>query len=53
VLYRIEVDEPRPARVTERAGGSTARAGWFAPAEAVRLRLTGIAAESIRRGILG
>jgi ADP-ribose pyrophosphatase YjhB (NUDIX family) len=53
VVYGAAVDAPTEPRVTELAGGSTARAGWFAPAEAVRLRLTDIAAESISRGMMG
>jgi len=43
VLYRAVVDLPTEPTVTEAAGGSTARAAWFAPAEAPGLPLTGIA----------
>ena len=39
VLYRVEVDAPKPPRVTEAAGGSTAASAWFEPAELSRLRL--------------
>jgi ADP-ribose pyrophosphatase YjhB (NUDIX family) len=38
-LYRVIVDVPGPARVTEAAGGSTARAGWYAPEQVPDLRL--------------
>ncbi|HEY0697337.1 MAG TPA: NUDIX domain-containing protein [Micromonospora sp.] len=47
VVYRIVVDQPGPARVTEAAGGSTAEAAWFAPQEAARLRLTEVAAGAL------
>lgn len=47
VIYRVLVDVPTDAVVTESAGGSTARAGWFTPAEAADLPLTGIAASAI------
>jgi ADP-ribose pyrophosphatase YjhB (NUDIX family) len=49
VIYRAVVDVPTPARVTEEAGGSTARAGWFSPAQAARLPLTELAAAGLRR----
>ncbi|HEU5111262.1 MAG TPA: NUDIX domain-containing protein [Micromonosporaceae bacterium] len=49
VIYRAVVDAPTPPRVTEAAGGSTARAGWFAPAEAAGLPLTELAASALRR----
>jgi hypothetical protein len=49
VIYRAVVDVPTPARVTEEAGGSTARAGWFSPAQAARLPLTDLAAAGLRR----
>jgi ADP-ribose pyrophosphatase YjhB (NUDIX family) len=39
-IYRVLVDAPTGARVTEAAGGSTASAGWFAPAEAAVLPRT-------------
>ncbi|SIN20293.1 NUDIX domain-containing protein [Micromonospora cremea] len=47
VIYRVLVDVPTDAVVTESAGGSTARAGWFTLAEAADLPLTGIAASAI------
>ncbi|SCE93299.1 ADP-ribose pyrophosphatase YjhB, NUDIX family [Micromonospora coriariae] len=47
VIYRVLVDVPTDAVVTESAGGSTARAGWFTPVEAADLPLTGIAASAI------
>jgi ADP-ribose pyrophosphatase YjhB (NUDIX family) len=49
VVYRAVVDVPTPARVTEAAGGSTARAGWFSLAEAALLPLTELAASGLRR----
>jgi ADP-ribose pyrophosphatase YjhB (NUDIX family) len=49
VLYRVEVDAPTEATVTEAAGGSTERAGWFTPEQAARLPLTEVAAEALRR----
>ncbi|MEU8168107.1 NUDIX domain-containing protein [Micromonospora sp. NPDC049004] len=47
VIYRVLVDVPTDAVVTESAGGSTARAGWFTIAETADLPLTGIAASAI------
>ncbi|MBQ0905987.1 NUDIX hydrolase [Micromonospora sp. U21] len=47
VIYRVLVDVPTDAVVTESVGGSTARAGWFTPAEIAGLPLTGIAASAI------
>ncbi|MCG5442098.1 NUDIX domain-containing protein [Micromonospora sp. NIE79] len=47
VIYRVLVDVPTDAVVTETAGGSTARAGWFTGAEAADLPLSDIAAEAI------
>jgi ADP-ribose pyrophosphatase YjhB (NUDIX family) len=48
-LYRVEVDMPVEPRVTEAAGGSTADAGWFTRLEALRLPLTEVAAQALRR----
>lgn len=48
-IYRVVVDVPTEARVTEGVGGSTARAGWFSPGEAAALRLTDVAAGALRR----
>ncbi|MEH1100958.1 NUDIX domain-containing protein [Micromonospora sp. CPCC 205561] len=47
VIYRVAVDAPTEPRVTEQAGGSTARAGWFAPGRLVELPLTEIAARAL------
>ncbi|WP_370469175.1 NUDIX hydrolase [Micromonospora profundi] len=47
VIYRVLVDVPTDAVVTESAGGSTARAGWFTRAEISGLSLTGVAAMAI------
>ncbi|MEU1589358.1 NUDIX domain-containing protein [Micromonospora sp. NPDC005710] len=47
VIYRVLVDVPTDAVVTESAGGSTARAGWFTRAETVDLPLSDIAAVAI------
>jgi len=49
VLFRVEVDAPTDAVVTEEAGGSTAEAGWFAPAEAGHLALTELARSALDR----
>ncbi|MBX6721964.1 MAG: NUDIX domain-containing protein [Dactylosporangium sp.] len=46
-LYRVRVEAPTVARVTEAAGGSTAAAAWFTRAQAARLPLTGIAASAL------
>jgi hypothetical protein len=45
----MRVEVPTPTVVTEAAGGSTARAGWFRPDEARDLRLTRFAAAALRR----
>ncbi|WP_433134682.1 NUDIX hydrolase [Micromonospora sp. CA-240977] len=47
VTYRVLVDEPTDAVVTESAGGSTARAGWFTREQALDLPLSDIAALAI------
>ncbi|MDG4793923.1 NUDIX domain-containing protein [Micromonospora sp. WMMD1082] len=44
VVYRVAVDFPTEPTVTELAGGSTARSGWFARSELRKLPLTEIAA---------
>ncbi|WP_025616667.1 NUDIX hydrolase [Salinispora cortesiana] len=46
-IYTVVVDEPTEARVLELAGGSTARASWFAVAELAGLRLSDIAARMV------
>ncbi|MDP9799239.1 ADP-ribose pyrophosphatase YjhB (NUDIX family) [Catenuloplanes nepalensis] len=43
VTYTAVVDEPTPPVVTEAAGGSTAEARWFSPAEARTLALSDVA----------
>jgi ADP-ribose pyrophosphatase YjhB (NUDIX family) len=43
VLFRVEVDEPTAAAVTEGAGSSTAEAGWFTRDEIEKLELTELA----------
>jgi hypothetical protein len=48
VIYRAVVDAPTEPRVTEAAGGSTARARWFPPGAVARLPLTDVAAHSLR-----
>ncbi|MFD0787631.1 NUDIX hydrolase, partial [Micromonospora azadirachtae] len=51
VIYRVVVDTPTEARVTEAAGGSTADADWFSPDRLDGLRLTDVAAWATgRRG---
>jgi 8-oxo-dGTP diphosphatase len=47
VLYRVEVDAPTEAVVSEGAGGSTAEAGWFTRAETDRLKLTELARDAV------
>ncbi|MFI7487299.1 NUDIX hydrolase [Micromonospora echinaurantiaca] len=49
VIYRVAVDAPTEARVTELAGGSTARAAWFTPEQLAGLPLTEIAAKVVPR----
>ncbi|RGC70727.1 hypothetical protein C5N14_02530 [Micromonospora sp. MW-13] len=44
VVYRVMVDEPTEARVTELAGGSTAAAAWFPPDRVEGLSMTEVAA---------
>jgi len=46
VIYRVRVDVPTEAVVTELAGGSTARAAWFAPDQLSGLRMTDVAARA-------
>lgn len=50
VIYRVLVDVPTEAVVTESAGGSTARAGWFTRDQAVELPLSDIASSAIGQG---
>ena len=49
VVFRVEIDAPTDAVVTEEAGGSTAEAGWFAPAETGGLVLTELARSALDR----
>ncbi|MGC4787385.1 NUDIX hydrolase [Micromonospora sp. DT178] len=49
VVYRVAVDTPTEPRVTELAGGSTARAGWFTPEQLAGLPLSGIAALALAK----
>ncbi|PZF86029.1 NUDIX hydrolase, partial [Micromonospora deserti] len=49
VIYRVAVDTPTEPRVTELAGGSTARAGWFTPEQLAGLPLTEVAARVLDR----
>jgi ADP-ribose pyrophosphatase YjhB (NUDIX family) len=48
VLFRVAVDAPAAAVVTEAAGGSTAAAGWFTQAQAEALPLTEVARSALR-----
>ncbi|HET9519091.1 MAG TPA: NUDIX domain-containing protein [Actinoplanes sp.] len=49
VLFRVLVDVPTRAVVTEAAGGSTEAAQWFTAAEVGSLELTEVADRAIRR----
>jgi 8-oxo-dGTP diphosphatase len=49
VLFRVEVDLPTEAVVTEAAGGSTSAAAWVPVSEVGALELTEIAAGAIAR----
>ncbi|BFU46995.1 NUDIX hydrolase [Krasilnikovia sp. MM14-A1004] len=49
VLFRVLIDVPTVPVVTEAAGGSTAEAGWFSPAEAKALPLTEVARSAVRQ----
>jgi len=49
VLFRVEIDVPTDAVVTEGVGGSTAEAAWFTPFEADRLPLTELACSALDR----
>ncbi|MGC4894019.1 NUDIX hydrolase [Micromonospora sp. DT31] len=51
VIYRVLVDAPTEAVVTEVAGGSTARAAWFAPEQLSSLFLTEVAARATGRRV--
>jgi 8-oxo-dGTP diphosphatase len=47
--FRGTVSSPTEATVTEGAGGSTARSGWFAPAEVAALTITDLTRRGLRR----
>ena len=49
VLFRVEIDAPTDAVVAEAAGGSTAEAAWFTPAETEGLALTELARSALDR----
>jgi ADP-ribose pyrophosphatase YjhB (NUDIX family) len=49
ILFRVEVDRPTGAVVTEEAGGSTAEAAWFTTAEAERLDMTELGRAALDR----
>lgn len=49
VLFRVHVDLPTEPLVSEEAGGSTAEARWFTPADAKALRLTELALQGVER----
>ncbi|WP_431972817.1 NUDIX hydrolase [Micromonospora haikouensis] len=51
VVYRVAVDDPTEARVTELAGGSTAAAAWFPPDALGDLPLTEVAALVTGHGV--
>ncbi len=51
VIYRVRVDAPTDAVVTELAGGSTARAAWFAPEQVAGLPMTDVAARATGRRV--
>jgi 8-oxo-dGTP diphosphatase len=47
VLFRVEIDAPTEAVVTEAAGGSTSQAGWFTRDEIDKLELTELARTAV------
>ncbi|MBW6432587.1 NUDIX domain-containing protein [Actinoplanes hulinensis] len=49
VVYRVIVDRPTAAEVTEAAGGSTADAGWFTPEQLDGLPLTELTRDALGR----
>lgn len=48
VLFRVSVTSPAQVKVMEAAGGSTAQARWFAPAELAGLPLTDLTKGALR-----
>uniref|UniRef100_A0A7L6B728 NUDIX domain-containing protein n=1 Tax=Micromonospora robiginosa TaxID=2749844 RepID=A0A7L6B728_9ACTN len=51
VVYRVRVDVPTEAVVTELAGGSTARAAWFPRERLAGLSMTGVAVRATGRRV--
>jgi 8-oxo-dGTP diphosphatase len=49
VLFRVRVDRPSAAVVSEAAGGSTAEAGWFTREQALALPLADSARSAVQR----
>jgi 8-oxo-dGTP diphosphatase len=49
VLFRVEVDLPTEAVVTEEAGGSTAEAAWYTRDEVAELEMTELARDAAAR----
>jgi ADP-ribose pyrophosphatase YjhB (NUDIX family) len=47
IVYRVRVDEPVIATVSEAAGGSTDQASWFTPGEVAELPLTELVREAL------
>jgi 8-oxo-dGTP diphosphatase len=47
VLFRVEIDVPTDAVITEDAGGSTSQAGWFTRDEIDKLELTELARAAV------
>ncbi|PTA44414.1 NUDIX hydrolase [Micromonospora sp. RP3T] len=51
VIYRVRVEAPTEAVVTELAGGSTARAAWFTRPQVAGLSMTEVAVRATRHGV--
>ncbi len=49
VLFRVTIDDPTGHALTEAAGGSTAAAAWFSPAEVRTVPLSEVARSAVRR----
>ncbi|MFI6075909.1 NUDIX hydrolase [Actinoplanes sp. NPDC051343] len=47
ILFRVEIDVPTEAVITEDAGGSTSQAGWFTRDEIDKLELTELARAAV------
>jgi ADP-ribose pyrophosphatase YjhB (NUDIX family) len=52
VVFRVRIDRPSAAVVTEAAGGSTSEAGWFTLEQALALPLATSARSALRRFVL-